>query len=349
MLFFAAVEERDRPWLAGRPIVVGADPAGGKGRGVVSTANYAARKYGIHSALPISTAWRFAEEAKRRGEPETVFLRGSWGRYSAVSRHVMEIIHTHSTAVEVASVDEAYFDLSHLGSYAKATEEAGKLKQEIFREERITASVGIGPNKLIAKLASGKNKPDGLTIISPAALDGFLEPLFVREIPGIGPRAEKILEERGVKTVTDAKKLSREKLVSLFGVWGSRLHEKLRGIDTSPLVLEREVKSVGEQETFEKDTLDSGMLFGALGVMCENVAREVQQAGFAGWRTVTISVRFSDFSTYTRAHTSKKLLVSHKELFVEATRLFTPFLDQRENPHRKKIRLIGVRVSRLDK
>lgn len=196
--FFASVEERDNPRLAGKPIVVGADPKGGAGRGVVSTANYAAREYGIRSALPISKAWQFSEAARRRGLPPTVFVEGHYSKYSEVSSRIMDILAAHSPMIEQASVDEAYFDLSLSDSYEDARAIAATIKNEIKIKERLTATVGIGPNKLIAKIASDVQKPDGLTVVRAEDAERFLEPMSIRKIPELGQRRKKNLNGWGL-------------------------------------------------------------------------------------------------------------------------------------------------------
>src|SRR3989344_6219044 len=190
--FFASVEERENPRWQGLPIVVGADPHStgseqGHGRGVVSTANYAARKYGIHSAMPISRAWKLSEEAVRRGEPKAIFLPVNGKLYGQVSEKIMAIIHQFADKVEQASIDECYFALP-TEDYTGAEKTAKQIKAEVETKEQLTCSIGLGPNKLIAKIASGKNKPDGLTIVEPDQVLDFLAPLPVRELPGVGPK-----------------------------------------------------------------------------------------------------------------------------------------------------------------
>lgn len=209
--FFAAIEERDRPELRGRPIAVGADPRGGQGRGVVSTANYAARAYGLHSALPIAHAWRLSEAARRRGLPPVVFLPVRMSRYRDVSDRIMAIFTRTVPLVEAASIDEAYLDLSHTGSLPQAEALCRSLKATIRVEEQLTVSVGLGPNKLVAKIASGFHKPDGLTVVAPDAVASFLDPLPVRMIPGIGPKTEAEMARQGLTRVGDLKGWSRER------------------------------------------------------------------------------------------------------------------------------------------
>lgn len=345
--FFASVEERDKPWLKGKPIVVGADPKEGKGRGVVSTANYAARKYGIHSAMPISTAWRLSERAKSEGHPPAVFLTGTYHKYGETSARIMDILRRHVDALEPASIDEAYGDVSSLGSYAKARAIAAKIKKEILTKEKLTCSVGVAPNKLVAKIAAGSYKPDGLTVITPAEVRDFLDPLAAKELPGVGPKSAEVLARHNIHTVKDLRSAGAEKLTEWFGKWGGGMYERANGRDDSPVVEEYETKSIGEQETFETDTRDATLLLGRLKAMCAAVAERARREGFQ-WKTVSITVRFHDFQTQSRTHTIKNFSDSTKMLELEAVRLFLPFLDVRENPYKKSIRLLGVRVEHLE-
>ena len=345
--FFASVEERDRPRLKGRPIVVGADPKEGHGRGVVSTANYKAREYGIHSAMPISNAWRLGEEARKKGKPEVVFLSGDFKNYGEVSVRIMNIIRAYAPLVEEAGIDEAYFDLSFSGSYEKAEEICRKIKTEIKRKEKLTASCGIGPNKLIAKISSDMQKPDGLTVIREEDVDKFLEPLPIRKIQGIGPKTEVFFHRKGARTVHDLKKFSQNELEDMLGKWGAELYGLIRGIDHSPVKTEYEIKSIGEQETFEKDTRDTQFIMGRLKVMCRQIIQSLHKSDFKKFRTISISVRFADFETKTRAHTLKEPKGDSDTLEFEAARLLFPFFDKRENPKSKLFRLIGVRIEKL--
>jgi DNA polymerase IV (DinB-like DNA polymerase) len=347
--FFAAIEERDHPELRGKPIVVGADPAGGKGRGVVATANYPARKYGIHSAMPISQAWKASEAARRRGLPAAAFVRGSHRRYSEVSDRIMAILHQFAQVVEEASIDEAYFDLSFAGSLEAAAAICRQIKREIQEKEKLTGSIGLGPNKLIAKIASDFQKPDGLTVVTAEEAEDFLAPLPVRKIPGIGPKTEKFLAGLNIKTVQDLKRFSPEELQERFGKWGPSLYERIRGRHDRPLVTEWEPKSVGEQETFGTDTLELQFIFTRLWVMCHEVFKRVQAEGFQTYRTVVVTVRFADFDTKSRSRTLAEPTDSPRTLRFEAMKLLMPFLDRRENPKHKLVRLIGVRVEKLQK
>ncbi len=345
--FFAAVEEHDKPRLKGRPIVVGADPEGGRGRGVVSTANYAARTYGIHSAMPISKAWLLAKAAEAAGKPSVVFMGGSHPRYAKISQRVMDIVRSYAPHIEQASVDEAYLDLSHTAGFDKAVTICQKLKKEIRVKEGLTASIGLGPNKLIAKIASDMQKPDGLTVVKESQAEGFLAPLPIRKIPGIGPKTEAFLKKENVQFVADLKPYSREQLVRMMGRWGDDLYDKIRGIDNSSVVEEHEAKSIGEQETFRYDTTNPADIFPVFRDMAERIVKSMHDDGFVSFRAVAITVRFSDFETKTRIHTLKPAGASPEKIYSEAMKLFLPFLDIRENPHKKPFRLVGIRIEKL--
>lgn len=345
--FFASIEERDHEWLRGLPVVVGADPNGGRGRGVVSTANYKARAYGIHSAMPISQAWRLSEVARQKGLPPAVFVGGNHARYAEVSHKIIEIVRAHSPLVEEASIDEAFFDLSPADSWEKAEAICHAIKRAVLENERLTASIGVGPNKLIAKIASDFKKPDGLTVVHEETAEAFLEPMSVRKIPGIGPKTEQLLQRQGIAIVRDLKKFSREEMAKMLGKLGSVLHEKIRGRDDTPVMKEYEVKSIGEQETFAQDTRDMNMIGERLKKMCQGVLQSMEREGFTGFRTVTVTVRFSDFLTRSRSHTFPEATATFLRLHFEALKLLMPFFDRRENPMKKAIRLIGVRVEKL--
>jgi DNA polymerase IV (DinB-like DNA polymerase) len=345
--FYASVEERYHAELRGRPVVVGADPKGGKGRGVVMAANYAARRYGIRSALPISRAWTLAEAARRKGEPETVFVRGDRSLYREVSGRIMAIIAQGADAFEAASIDEAYVDLSSLGDMKGGEAHARALKKEILEREGLTCSIGIGPNKLVAKIASDFRKPDGLTVVRPDEVQGFLDPLRIRVIPGIGPKTEGFLQEKGIRTVVELRGAELAQLTEWFGRWGEDLHRKVRGSSDDLVSNEWERKSVGEQETFEEDTLDPVFVLRRAEELTGEVFRRFVAEGLEAFRTVIVTVRFTGFVTVSRSRTGKAPLTRVEQLWAEVRQLLEPFFDARENPKRKKIRLIGVRVEKL--
>lgn len=365
--FFASVEERDKPRLKGKPIVVGSDPAGGKGRGVVSTANYLARAYGIKSAMPISRAWDLSQRATKAGKPEVVFMEPDIKRYAAVSSEIFSYIAAlpEVSAFEQTSIDECYLELFSLAGQKSersgplgqvlrtfstsqlSVDVASKIKKWMKEKQGLTCSIGIGPNKLIAKIAAGKQKPDGLTIVKDDEVQAFLDPLSVRDLMGVGPKTEGALNALGIFKISELRKKSQSFLVEQFGKHGAGMYSQARGVDESPLVSDREAKSVGEQMTFDKDTLDAPTILGAFKQMAGSVARQIKREGVF-FKTIAIIVRFADFDTKTRSHTLKVSSNEAKVLETEALQLLMPFLDSRENPKRKKIRLVGVRAENLE-
>lgn len=344
--FFASVEERYTPRFKGLPLVVGSEPHEGKGRGVVSTANYKAREYGIHSAMPISHAWKLSQQAKNQGKPEAIFLPVDFELYEKSSRNIYKIIKRHSNLAEPASIDEFYFDLTFAKNFKKAEQICKKIKKDIKQEEKITCSIGLGPNKLIAKIAAGINKPNGFFAVKQKEAEKFLELMNIREIPGIGPKTEMLLNQLDIKTVKDLKKLSKEYLKSILHKWGEDLYFKIRAIDNSPVVEDREVKSIGEQGTFSYDTLDALFVCQKLEKMCQRVFERFLKSGFKAFKTIAITVRFSDFQTKTTARTPKQIFGKNDlaKFKLEALKLLLPYLDKRKNPKLKKLRLVGIRV-----
>ena len=345
--FYASVEAHHNPALRDKPVVVGADPKEGRGRGVVEAASYAARRYGIRAAMPISRAWKLSEAARRRGEEPVVFAHGNRRLYVEMSQRIMAILASAGDAFEEASIDEAYLDLSSLGSFETAVERARALKREIADREGLTCSVGLGPNKLVAKIASDFKKPDGLTVVTADEVQAFLDPMSIRVIPGIGPKTEAELNERGIRTVRDLRGLEPARLVEWFGRWGEDLHAKARGLSDSVVSNEWEPKSVGEQETFEVNTLDAELIRQRARALAGEVFARLLGQGFRACRTVTITVRFAHFRTVTRSHTSREEIASAEVLSTAVAGLFAPFFDARENPRGTKIRLIGVRAEKL--
>jgi len=350
--FFASVEERYTPRFKGLPLVVGSEPnSHGLSRGVVSTASYKAREYGIHSAMPISEAWKISQEIKKQGKPGVFFLPVNFELYNKSSSNIFNIIKKYSDNVEQASIDEFYFDLSFAKNFKKVETICKKIKKEIAQEEKITCSVGIGPNKLISKMAAGRKKPDGIFIVEEKDVQDFLDPLPIRKIPGIGPKTAESLYLLGVNTVEDLRKISKEELIKKFHKWGADLYCKARGQDDSPIISERKVKSIGEQSTFTYNTLEALYICDALTKMCKNVFQSFLESGFDRIKTISITVRFSDFETKTYAKSPKKPigLDDYKNFELEALKLILPFLDKRKNPRLKKIRLVGVRAEKLEK
>lgn len=329
--FFAQVEERENPQFKGKPVVVGANPKQGKGRGVVSTANYEARKYGIRSAVPISEAWRRC--------PNAIFLPVNMALYQEVSEKIMEIVEKYSPTIEKVSIDEAYLDISNCNEYKEAETLAKKIKKEIFKKEKLTSTVGIGPNKLIAKIASNQAKPNGLLVIRLSQLKKFLEPFDIEKLPGIGPKTAEKLRKKGVNKIKELKKLSKVELKNLFGKVGEAIYEKARGIDENPVTTEEIIKSIGKEHTFEEDTREPELIFKTFDKIIKDVHQELIKNNFS-IKTLTVVCRFSGFETHTKSKTLESSTNNFETIKKEAKKLLLRFII--ENP--KLIRLIGLRV-----
>ena len=351
--FYAAVEEKYNPSLRNLPVVVSVDPKEGKGRGVVTTANYMARRFGIRSALPVSRAWRLAEAARQKGEPATVFIPPNFPLYREVSARIMQIFAGSADSFEEASIDEAYLDVSSLETFDAALERMIALKALIREQEDLGCSIGIGPNKLIAKIASDRNKPDGLTVIKPEVVREFLDPLPIRVIPGIGPKSEDFLHRQNIRTVKDLSEIAQATLADWFGKSGQRLCEKARGVDESEVSNEWVRKSIGEQETFAQDTRSLPQVTERLHGMAQRLMTKLREKQFAGFRTITLTVRFADFETKNRSRSMKNGTLGDDEaeslrlVKEQSLDLLLPFFDARENPRGKAIRLIGLRLEKL--
>jgi len=259
----------------------------------------------------------------------------------------MAIIAKGADAFEEASIDEAYLDLSSLGGMKEAEAHARRLKAEILEREGLTCSIGIGPNKLVAKIASDFRKPDGLTVVMPDEVHTFLDALPIRVIPGIGPKTEALLQREGIRTVAELRGLELATLRERFGKWGNDLYDRARGRSDAPVSNEWERKSVGEQETFEQDTLEPLFILERALALAAEVYRRLVGDGFRAFRTVTVTVRFTGFVTVSRSYTGHDAASQLEQLQAAVRRLLEPFFDARENPTGKKIRLIGVRVEKL--
>lgn len=332
--FYASAETRRNPALAGLPIIVGADPKGGKGRGVVAGCSYEARKSGIHSAQPISRAYRLC--------PQAVYLRPDFALYEEVSARIMDILRSFSDKLEPMGLDEAFLDLSDKAtSFEEASEIARRIKEEIKARERLTCSIGVAPNKSVAKIASDYHKPDGLTLVTPENLSSFLRPLPVSRIGGVGKKTAEILGKVGIKTIGGLADFPSGRLVELFGKWGIALWQIANGIDDSPVVTSYDIKSVSTETTFEQDVADRQAVVETLERLAKEVHARATQDGFL-WRTIGIKLRFEDFSTFTRARSRSDYTRSLDAVQTSVRSLFSEF---EKDP--RKIRLVGVKLSNL--
>lgn len=334
--FFASVEEKRDPVIIGKPVVIGGsgDPTQ---RGVVSTASYEARKYGIHSGMPLRTAYKLC--------PHAVFLPVDYEEYSRVSSIIKGIFRRFSPVMENAGIDEAFLDVSDIASIDRpAIEIAQEIKQAVKEETGLTCSIGIAPNKLLAKIASDMQKPDGITVIREDDIESRIWPLPVRKLWGIGPKTEAHLKEMAINTIGELAALSLELLTDTFGEsYGNYLYEASRGTDNSPLVTQWEPKTISRETTFQTDTDNWQTIAKNLAELTRETVAELKQRGYKG-KNVTVKIRFNDFKTYTRAKTmdepSDVLDVIRKTAFI--------CLGNFELKN-KKVRLVGVRIGGLVK
>ena len=335
--FFAAVEEREDPSLSGRPVVIGSDPKAGKGRGVVSTANYEARKFGVHSAMPISIAWQRC--------PQAVYLKPRIRLYAEVSSQVFEVFARFSDLVEPLGLDEAFLDVTASERlFGTGPEVARQLKQSVRDETRLTASVGCAASKFVAKVASDLEKPDGLVVVPAGEEAEFLAPLPIRRLWGAGPKTLGRLRSLGCTTIGDVAALDAGVLERRFGeALGGRFHRLSRGLDSRPVSTGRERKSLGKETTFGEDQADRAAVERRLLRLCEDVAVACRRKGIAG-STITVKLRFEGFDTVTRqrgldqpADTVERIWPAARELFRKADRVGRP------------IRLIGITMSTFDR
>lgn len=330
--FFAAVELERHPELRGRLLVIGGrgDP---RARGVVSTASYEARRFGVRSGMPLRTAARLC--------PECVFLPVDFEAYEAVSRRVKEMLKAFSPVMEEAGIDEAYLDISDLPDSSEAIARA--VKQRIREQIGLSCSVGVAPNKLLAKIASDLQKPDGLTVLTEADIETRVWPLPVRRLPGVGPKTEAKLAVLGVGTIGELAHTPLATLIEHFGVaHGRYLHEAAHGIDTSPLVTHWEPKSLGRETTFARDVGDWAVLERTLAGLAREVAARLRAEGYRA-RQIAVKLRYADFATHT--HTVTLPVPTHDtELITQAA-----LRSLRRFALVKKVRLLGVRAAGLSK
>lgn len=330
--FYAAVEERDRPELRGLPIIVGGTP---EGRGVVAAANYRAREFGVHSALPASVAVRRC--------PQAVFLRPRMDHYAEVSREIRRIFERYTPLVQPLSLDEAFLDVaSSIHLFGEPAEIGRQIKDAIRREIGLVASVGVAPNKFLAKLASDLEKPDGLVVVDPQGVQAFLDPLPVWRLWGVGKKSQEILTRLGIECIGQLREIDPRVLKQHFGEHGEHLLELAHGIDTRPVVADHAAKSISHETTFSFDVDDPEILRCCLLELTEQVARRLRRHGLRG-RTIQMKIRYADFQTYTRAQKLDEPTNLTQDLWKAGVQLLTTRLPARP----LLIRLLGVGVTGL--
>jgi len=331
--FFAAVEQRDRPEWRGKPVIVGGDPYG---RGVVATASYEARSYGIRSAMPAAHARRLC--------PSAVFVRPDFNRYKQASEAVMAILRQHSDLVEPVSLDEAYLDVTqHKLGMEDPTIVASLIKQNIKAVTQLSSSAGVAPNLFLAKIASDFNKPDGLTVISPEDVGRFLEDLPVRKIPGVGPVTEAHLKKLNIHTCGVLGRKDLNDLCREFGKTGVFLYERARGIDEREVEPDVPSKQISTEETYAADIKDIDWLQSKLRDYAEEIFSELEAEGRSG-KTITLKIKYFDFELITRSRTLREFPQKSYEVFLIACDL----LRTKTQAGKKPIRLMGLGISGLE-
>ena len=326
--FYASVEQRDEPSLRGKPVVVAWQGM----RSVVCAASYEARKYGIRSAMPAMRAERLC--------PDAIFIPPDFTRYRAVSQQIREIFHRHSDLVEPLSLDEAYLDVTeNKQQLPTATEVARQIRREIFETTNLTASAGVAPVKFLAKIASDWRKPNGLFVIKPHQVMGFLDPLPVAKLPGVGKRTQESLKLMGINTVFDLRALELKELIDKFGKFGQRLHRLAIGIDTSEVKANRPIKSISSEHTFSNDLLISELGDG-IAAAVERTWAAAEKKRRQG-RTVVLKLKTSDFQTITRSLTPPNRPTSQSELLVVVQEL----VKRVALADSTRYRLVGVGLS----
>lgn len=325
--FYASVEQRDFPELRGKALVVGGSP---EGRGVVATASYEARRFGVHSAMSSRRALQLC--------PGIIFVKPRFDVYRNVSRHIREIFARYTDLIEPLSLDEAYLDVStdkqEIGS---AIEIARRIKQAIRDELQLTASAGVSASKFVAKIASDLNKPDGLTFIAPAEIETFMEKLPVEKFHGVGRVTAEKMKGMGLHTGADLKKLPEEELVKHFGKSGRFFYRIVRGIDNRPVQPQRETKSVAAEDTFVQDLDEPEALHAELHRIAAKVAARLQKYNLKG-RTITLKVKYADFKQVTRNYSSAQAVN-------DAEFLYTKALELLRRTESRPVRLLGISVS----
>lgn len=333
--FYASIEQRDCPDYKGRPVIVGADPQQGSGRGVVAACSYEARQYGIHSAMPISTAYKKC--------PHAVYLRGSMHKYMEVSRQIFSLLERFTPDVEPISIDEAFLDITHsYHLFGTPRDTCLRIKTVIRDETELAASIGMAPNKMTAKIASDLEKPDGLVVVGRKDLLDFLHPLPAEKLWGIGKKTLGSLRQLGIQTIGDLACRDVHDLAKRFGKAGVHIWKLAQGIDPRDVGTETDMKSIGHEHTFLQDESDPKRLEDTLMWLSEKVSRRMRKHNTKG-RTVSLKIRLADFSTFTRAITLDHPTNYVEDLFTSALKKLQEFRTSKQS-----IRLIGIQVSKLE-
>lgn len=334
--FYVSVERRENVELEGKPVIVGADPQGGKGRGVVMAASYEAREIGIRSGMPISLAWRMA--------PTAVYLRPNYDLYGAVSESVMDVLRSYADVLEHVSIDEAFLDVtSKVHGFDDAAEYAARVKAGVRQHEGLACTIGVAPNKSAAKIASELAKPDGLKVVQPDDMAAFLDPLPVTKISGVGSKTAQVLERVGVRTIGELARFPGAELKKLLGKNAVWLWAIARGMEELPVEERPDPKSISVERTFDRDVSDWNVVQETLNDVAHNVFLRARGQG-ATFRTIGIKIRFEGFQTHLRERTLSSHVLDEKVLAQVCRELAEEFADGKH-----RVRLVGVRVTNLQR
>ena len=329
--FFASVEQLDNPELQGEPVIVGGQP---DSRGVVAACSYAARRYGIHSAMACARAYKLC--------PQAIFIRPRMARYKEISQQIMAIFHEYTALVEPLSLDEAFLDLTDcIGPQQSATSLAETIRSRIYTDTGLTASAGVSCNKFLAKIASEQNKPNGLSVIRPDQALAVIAALAIGKFYGVGKVTEEQMLRLGIRTGGDLQRLSRQDLLRHFGKAGDFFYTIARGRDPRPVEASRTRKSIGSETTLGRDSADLAEINHILVQLAESVAAGLRRHDWGG-QTITLKVRYHDFTTITRSRTLPRMVMSSADILAQV-----PLLLQATAAGRKKIRLLGISVANL--
>lgn len=333
--FYAAVEIRENPQLKGKPVIIARHPKDTGGRGVVTTASYEARKYGVHSAMPAQKAYELC--------PEGIFIPGRHDLYRQVSSQIHEIFQRYTDLIEAVSLDEAYLDVTQNKlNFPSATLIAKRIQREIYQELQLTCSAGVSYNKFIAKLASDYQKPRGLTLVQPEDAENFLAGLPIEDFHGVGKKTLERMEEMGIETGADLKAVSYDELLTEFGKMGTSLYKRVRGIDNSPVRPFRDPKSIGKEHTFHYMIQTENQVRQELRDLAQKVEKALARKEKHG-KTLVLKVRNEDYETFTKRKTFPHYLEKAEDLFQVALEIFYEHFDLS-----KPLRLLGITVTNLD-
>ncbi|HET7204695.1 MAG TPA: DNA polymerase IV [Steroidobacteraceae bacterium] len=330
--FYASVEQRDRPELRGKPVIVG----GGDNRGVVAAASYEVRRFGVHSAMP-------TREALRRC-PDAIVIRPRIGHYSAVSKQIFAVFHEFTPLVQGLSLDEAFLDVTaSLGAFGTAEHIAREIKRRIRERTELTASVGVAPNKLVAKIASELRKPDGLVVVRPDDVRDLLDPLPIRKLFGLGPKTAPKLEALGIETLGQLRQAAPARLRPVFGRYAERVQQRAAGIDDRPVVPDEDEKQISAEETFDTDIEDHARLHAEIVRLADKACSRLRASNLVGG-CVTVKIRRGDFTTYTRQRAFEPRTQETRVVARIAGELLDAWFQSQP---RAALRLLGVGVSDL--